>query len=54
MADIRGRTILHVATRNDHTETITALIYRDTNVNAAGEDRLIIFKLADNNGHIEM
>ena len=54
MADIRGRIVLYVATRNGHTETIIALIYRDTNVNAAGEDRLIVSKLADNNGHIEM
>jgi hypothetical protein len=54
MANVRGRTVLYVAARNGHTETVTALIYRYTNVNAAGEDRLIVLKLADNNGHIEM
>jgi hypothetical protein len=54
MANVRGRTVLYVAARNGHTETVTALIYRDTNVNAAGEDRLIVLKLAYNNRHIEM
>ena len=54
MANVRGRTVLYVAARNGHTETVTALIYKDTNVNTAGEDRLIVLKIAYNDGHIEM
>jgi hypothetical protein len=54
MANSRGRTVLHVAVRNGHTETVTALVCRDTNVNATDEDSLIALMLAYNNGYIEM